>query len=152
MANPPTRIDTKYQKFAVAPTRLLAPDPEVRPPSPIRRSGSPLRRKQIHELESLPEKRQKLTRFSSDSQKKDDMAAIDQMADAIDKISNTFAATATSLRDSKVFQQTILDEVRELKLSVAQLQKDVLLLVEMSKKTCEKDTDRDADKEKHGET
>lgn len=152
MANPPTRIDTKYHKFVVAPTRLLAPDLEVRPPSPVRRSGSPLRRKQIHELESLPEKRQKLTRFSSDSQKKDDLAAVDQIANAIDRISNTFAATATVLRDSKGFQQTILDEVRELKTAVAQLQRDVLSLVEMSKKTSAKDTDRDANKEKHDET
>lgn len=141
MANPP-RIDAKYQKFAVAPTRLPAPDVEARPPSPVRRSGSPLRRKQIHDLEKLPEKRQKTTRFSSDSESQAEPAVLDHMAQSIDRIANAFTATATALRDSKVFQQSVLEELRELKTAVAQLQKDVLTLVEVSKKPSEKDTER----------
>jgi len=134
MATPPARTDAKYQKFAVAATRLPAPEVEVRPPSPVRRSGSPLRRKQIHDLENVPEKRQKTTRFTSDAQSVVEPSNLDHMTESIDRIANTFALTATTLRDSKVFQQTILDEIKELKTAMAQLQKDVLELVQQSRK------------------
>lgn len=140
LAKPAARsadVDPNYQKFAVAPARLTsAPDLDVRPPLPIRRSGSPLRRKQIHDLENLPEKRQRIAHFASEvpaATSARDTSTLEQMAESIERIANTFTATATSMRDSKVFQQDIMEEISLLKVAVAQLQKDVLTLLERSK-------------------
>lgn len=55
------------------------------------------------------------------------------MAESIERVANTFTATATAMRDSKALQQDMMDEIVLLKTAVAQLQKDVLTLLERSK-------------------
>lgn len=121
--------DPNYQKFAIAPTRLPAPDQEVRPPSPIRRSGSPYRRKQIQQLEKLPEKRQKTVTFS-DSERKaglaQETATLHGMTRQVEALASSLETQATT---TQAVQQEILHELRLLKTAVAHLQADVLTLL-----------------------
>lgn len=58
---------------------------------------------------------------------------MEKMAESIERVANTFTVTATAMRDSKALQQDMMDEIVLLKTAVAQLQKDVLTLLERSK-------------------
>lgn len=125
--------------------------------SPVRRSGSPLRRKQISELEA-GKKRPRLvgpeidvavpgeTEFADDILSRNspvkmahfditadaDDSALHRMADAVDRVANTFALTATSIRDMRLHQQLFAEELVEIRKSIQQLQKDVARLVDNS--------------------
>lgn len=123
--------------------------------SPVRRSGSPLRRKQISELESGlkrprlagPENRGivpgdalatgdihlrkspvEMARF--DISTEGDDSALNRMADAVDRVANTFALTATSVRDMKLHQQQLFEELAEIRKSIQQLQREVTRLAD----------------------
>lgn len=144
MVTSPARNDEAYRKFAVAPARpnsnvpvpeLSAPVTDVRPSSPIQRSGSPLRRKQIANLEMLPKKK---TRFDGSPLK--DVSALSQIAESVERISNTFTATAVAMRDAKVFQKEMMDEILELRREVRQLQTDMTKLLEREQDTRELNT------------
>lgn len=124
-----------YKRFARAPSRAdPTAQPDLRPLSPIRRSGSPLRRKQIQDLEktekqeAVPagkkQKTEKAVRFPDAPQ-----ADLQQMAGALEKISSAFAETAASVADAGVLQKQTLNDLAELKQMVLALQKDVAYLV-----------------------
>lgn len=122
--------------------------------SPVRRSGSPLRRKQISELEAGI-KRPRLAGPDADLAARDtslagdihprnspsktahfdlsateESPALQRMADAVDRVANTFALTATSVRDMKLHQQQFADELVEIRKSIQQLQKEVTRLAD----------------------
>ncbi|PIS54120.1 hypothetical protein CJI97_003818 [Candidozyma auris] len=130
--------------------------------SPIRRSGSPDRRRQIAQLEQgFREKRQKpnepqsspsktvtfsdMPRLSTSATTDTTATGTDdgpstqeilaQMASALDKVATTFSTTAAQLKDSKETQQRTLDEVAQLRQVVQKLQKDVHLLLERDRKS-----------------
>lgn len=108
--------------------RLIAPTIEHRPVSPIRRSGSPLRRKQILELERLPLKKQKNVTFDDQTVKlAHDSAALHQVTAKVEKIALTIESQNNH---TLLVQQEILKELKLLRLAVDTLQKDVLALLE----------------------
>lgn len=111
-----------------SPLRLRSVSP-ARSASPVKPSGSPERRRQILELES-PAKRAKTARFAGADGEVGPEERFEAVATAVDRIANTFAATAVSLRDSKLTQETILAEIRAIKESLAKLQEDVDTLKE----------------------
>lgn len=127
--------------------------------SPVRRSGSPLRRKQISELEAgikrprlagpetdlvapadpylagdiNPRKSPaKMAHFDLRTTAED--SALHHMADAVDRVATSFTLTATSLRDMKLHQQQFADELAEIRKSIRDLQKEITRLAANSGK------------------
>lgn len=120
-------VPTSVPAFS-GPVSLTAPTIEHRPVSPIRRSGSPLRRKQILELEKLPVKKQKNVSFEDQTRKlAHDSAALHQVTAKVEKIA---LAIESQNNDTQKVQQEILEELRQLRRAVDGLQKDVLALLE----------------------
>lgn len=107
---------------------------ESKPISPIRRSGSPLRRRQIATLEQSGKK----PKLQPEIEEKEPIGSIDQdkpsgnsedvlqkMASAIDKIATAFTTTASQMRDTRLTQKNIMDEMLALRLAVDSLQSDM---------------------------
>ncbi|EEQ38902.1 hypothetical protein EJF18_30258 [Clavispora lusitaniae] len=135
----------------------LAPEgaPDLLRLSPVRRSGSPLRRKQISELESAKRPRSvsprasrtdlegstssrrslsphKMARFENSPPESAD-STLHTLVESVDRVASTFASTATSLRDMKLSQQELADEMAQMRRSIQSLQKDVAWLIEQAK-------------------
>lgn len=55
------------------------------------------------------------------------------LVELVDRVASTFASTATSLRDMKLLQQELADEMAQMRRSIQSLQKDVAWLIEQAK-------------------
>lgn len=123
---------------------------EGKPISPIRRSGSPLRRRQIATLEQSgkkprlepldgekfeygnlefgrageSEKGDSKESESKDSEPKDS-EILAKMASSIDTVATAFAATASQMRDTRATQKNILDELLAIRIAMEKLQSDM---------------------------
>lgn len=133
-----------------SPKKHLSPPQVLKSISPIRRSGSPYRRRQIAQLEQgFRDKRQKTLEPQSSPTKRsvtfsdaprlstsatDDspltQEVLAHMANALDKVATTFSETASQLRDTKSTQNRTLEELAQLRSIVEKLLKDVERLVE----------------------
>lgn len=129
-----------------SPKKTLSPPLTLKSISPIRRSGSPYRRRQIAQLEQgFREKRQKVDPQSSPakhtvptiSTETDEtpltQKVLAQMANALDKVATTFSTTASQLRDTKSTQTQTLEELVQLRSAVEKLLEKVDWLVEREK-------------------
>lgn len=130
-----------------SPKKTLSPPQTLKSISPIRRSGSPYRRRQIAQLEQgFREKRQKVDPQSSPakhsaiptlSTETDEtpltQKVLAQMANALDKVATTFSTTASQLRDTKSTQNQTLEELAQLRGAVEKLLEKVDWLVEKEK-------------------
>lgn len=129
-----------------SPKKTLSPPLTLKSISPIRRSGSPYRRRQIAQLEQgFREKRQKVDPQSSPakhtvptiSTETDEtpltQKVLAQMANALDKVATTFSTTASQLRDTKSTQTQTLEELVQLRSAVEKLLEKVDWLVEKEK-------------------
>lgn len=135
--------------------KTLSPPHLLKSISPIRRSGSPYRRRQIAQLEQgFREKRQRTqepqssptkntvtfsdvpklsTSASEDAPQTEEVLA--NMAIALDKVASTFTTTASQLKDTRETQVQTLQELAHLRAIVEKLLADVQTLLERSEKS-----------------